>query len=528
MTQDIRSVSRWLHSKSHSNVFSVTNPQGRRSESLSEAAAFIHQYWVDFWQNHHTPPEDQITAHLRQGLPTIHPTEFPDLETEHVISIFRKQRGSAGPDGWSGSELSHLPDAAIDLFVKLAQRWELVGRAPLQMRQARMATLPKPGKSENGSISVQSTRPITVLNTFWQIWNSSKIAHLSFQLWIRRHIPGEIAARRGSSISGVAAQIIEDFAVNGYLLSLDWSKCFDTFSAACSAQLMRDFGLPVGWSNVCQDVWVNQQRWVCFQGCVHGTPLTAPHSIPQGDPLGPILCMLWTTCGHNSVRRAVPVDARPARTVLYMDDRSVTSSSAQSLSHHKNAWSQWSGHVGLIENESNESKVSLAVKSPKLPVPALLAPFVQSSVRVLGAYTAVARRCMCPDEEQRLLLFNSLFESSISMLLCLPCLKRHTVGSLASLLSLLPPVFGPVCVVVMVSASWLTNTSVLFSSAAIPIWKFSLSNISWVLSPAPSIVRSLAGMAHLAVLFAPCVRLSKTLVSPLDVRGSSPTRSVRT
>ena len=399
MTQDIRSVSRWLHSKSQSNVFSVTNPQGRRSESLSEAAAFIHQYWVDFWQNHHTPPEDQITAHLRQGLPTIHPTEFPDLETEHVISIFRKQRGSAGPDGWSGSELSHLPDAAIELFVKLAQRWEIVGRAPLQMRQARMATLPKPGKSENGSISVQSTRPITVLNTFWRIWNSSKIAHLSFQLWIRQHIPGEIAARRGSSISGVAAQIIEDFAVNGYLLSLDWSKCFDTFSAACSAQLMRDFGLPVGWSNVCQDVWVNQQRWVCFQGCVHGTPLTAPHSIPQGDPLGPILCMLWTTCGHNSVRRAVPVDGRPARTVLYMDDRSVTSSSAESLSHHKHAWSQWSGHVGLIENES---KVSLAVKSPKLPVPALLAPFVQSTVRVLGAYTAVARRRMCPDEEQRL------------------------------------------------------------------------------------------------------------------------------
>ena len=381
-------------------MFSVTNPQGRRSETLSEAAAFMYQYWVDFWQNHHTPPEDQIAAHLRQGLPTIHPTEFPmfpDLETEHVISIFRKQRGSAGPDGWSGSELSHLPDAAIALFVKLAQRWEIAGRAPVQMRQARMATPPKPEKSENGSISVQHNRPITVLNTFCRIWNSSKIVHLSFQLWIRQHIPGEIVARCGSSIQGVAAQIIEDFAVHGYLLSLDWSKCFDTFSASCSAQLMRDFGLPVGWSNVCQDVWVNQQRWVRFQGCVHDTPLMAPRSIPQGDPLGPILCLLWTTCGLNSVRRAVPAEAVPVRTVLYMDDRSVISSSAESLSHHKNAWSQWSGHVGLIENES---KVSLGVKSPKLPVPDRLASFVQSSVRVLGAYTAVARRRICPDEQR--------------------------------------------------------------------------------------------------------------------------------
>ena len=25
---------------------------------------------------------------------------------------------------------------------------------------------------------------------------------------------------------------------------------------------MRDFGLPVGWSDVCQDVWANQQQWV--------------------------------------------------------------------------------------------------------------------------------------------------------------------------------------------------------------------------------------------------------------------------
>jgi len=77
---------------------------------------------------------------------------------------------------------------------------------------------------------------------------------------MRQHIPSEITARRGSSIQGVAFQITEDFANYGYLLSLDWSKCFDTFFAQCSAQLMRDFGLPVGWSNVCQDVWTHQQQ----------------------------------------------------------------------------------------------------------------------------------------------------------------------------------------------------------------------------------------------------------------------------
>ena len=55
---------------------------------------------------------------------------------------------------WSGYELSHLLDAAIALFVRLAQRWETAGHAPAQMHQARQATLPKSGKSENGSIFV--------------------------------------------------------------------------------------------------------------------------------------------------------------------------------------------------------------------------------------------------------------------------------------------------------------------------------------------------------------------------------------
>ena len=108
---------------------------------------------------------------------------------------------------------------------------------------------------------------------------------------------------------------------------------------------MREFGFPVVWSNVCQDLWVNQKRCVCFQGCVHHTPLSAPRSIPQGDPFGPILCLLWTTCGFTTVSRAVPADAAPARTVLFMGDRSVVYSSAESLLHQNRAWFQWSGQL---------------------------------------------------------------------------------------------------------------------------------------------------------------------------------------
>ena len=69
---------------------------------FTESSCGLHLInWFGFWQNRHAPPDVQISAQLRQGFPAIHPTEFPDLEIkyEHVISIFRKQRGSAGPVG---------------------------------------------------------------------------------------------------------------------------------------------------------------------------------------------------------------------------------------------------------------------------------------------------------------------------------------------------------------------------------------------------------------------------------------------
>ena len=181
---------------------------------------------------------------------------------------------------------------------------------------------------------------------------------------------------------------------------------------------------------------------------------------PRSIPLGPILCLLGTTCGLNSVRRAVPAEAVPVRTALYMDDRSVISSSAESLSHHKNAWSQWSGHVGLIENES---KVSLAVKSPNCPSLIVLRPsfgplFVSWVLTLLLLVVVCVRtnnnaslRLLEPSRYW--LQFNFPFESSICMLLCSPCLRRHTVGSPVSLLSLPRFVFGPMCAVVTVNAS---------------------------------------------------------------------------
>jgi hypothetical protein len=122
----------------------------------------------------------------------------------------------------------------------------------------------------------------------------------------------------------------------------------------------------------------------------------------------------------------------------------------------------------LIENES---KVSLAVKPPNLPIPDHLASFVQSPVRVLGANTAVCRRRLRPDEEKRLAkasqtismsasvqlpfpLFSSIH---INMLLCLPCFRLPMAGSPSFRPLLLRRVSGWLSAEVMEHVMWQTS-----------------------------------------------------------------------
>ena len=53
---------------------------------------------------------------------------------------------------------------------------------------------------------------------------------------------------------------LEQFTELGYLLSLDYSKCFDTLAPNPTAQLMKAWGLPRGLADICLDVWSHQVR----------------------------------------------------------------------------------------------------------------------------------------------------------------------------------------------------------------------------------------------------------------------------
>ena len=80
-------------------------------------------------------------------------------------------------------------------------------------------------------------------------------------------------------------------------------------------------------------------------------PTSGP-SMPQGDPMGPVIMTLWAWLGWLHAERlcsGVP----GAFTRIYVDNRSVVVSRAWALSERYYHWSQWSATVGLYIYQAN-------------------------------------------------------------------------------------------------------------------------------------------------------------------------------
>ena len=309
-------------------------------------------------------------------------------------------RGSAGPDGWTGPEIAHLPLEALMVFRQVALRWEACGKVPATLREAHMVSIPKDDKVLDGVLAVQHTRPITVLNAHWRLWASAWLQTDGFRQWIAKHIPDNVRARKGFSIIGTAAAVLEDFTEQGYALSLDWSKCFDCLSPGVTSKLMTSWNLPPGIAAVCADIWSHQKRWVSWSDCTCQEPLLTAtiYSVPQGDPFGPFVAMLWATCGLTHVESRVPPEL-PATTTLYVDDRSIVSSDPFALVARKRLWFEWSHLVGLKENTSQVAVVATTAARRRLAEECGLADFIKTSIRVLGAHTASRARQLTEDEQ---------------------------------------------------------------------------------------------------------------------------------
>ena len=164
-------LSRWLKSKTNLVGVSVASEAGAVAETDVEAAETIRRYWQTFWAaaGAAQPALQNRVQSILGGVAALPQQDWAPPSGAVLAEVAKGGKGSAGPDGWSGPELSALPVDVFDTFALLGSRWLDMGGAPSQFLESRMICLPKGGKgSADHVIGVQDTRPITILSAWWR------------------------------------------------------------------------------------------------------------------------------------------------------------------------------------------------------------------------------------------------------------------------------------------------------------------------------------------------------------------------
>ena len=141
--------------------------------------ALVLNYWKEFWlrlgraRPASAACTEALLATVEQPAPEV---ALPLPSGADLLAWARKARRGGSPDGWTGSEIKHLPSEVFDTFVTLAQGWIDNGVVLAPFCQGRMVCLPKPGGHVlNRTVPVDKLRPITIMSTWWRLWVSPSL-----------------------------------------------------------------------------------------------------------------------------------------------------------------------------------------------------------------------------------------------------------------------------------------------------------------------------------------------------------------
>ena len=126
----------------------------------------------------------------------------------------------------------------------------------------------------------------------------------------------------------------QEFGDYDYCLALDYQKAFDSMDHLLPLRVMQHVGVPLQICNLIRYQWDNHKRLCSFNGTVHPEPLVNSKGIPQGDGLSPIALSLVLSIVQRYQMRHVPC----AKTLLYIDDRTILARNMQDLTNAFNLW----------------------------------------------------------------------------------------------------------------------------------------------------------------------------------------------
>ena len=238
---------------------------------------------------------------------------------------------AAGPDGWEARWIAELPQPALIRLAQLYALCETKGVWPSSMIHWRIVFLPK--SKPNQWPSPLEMRPICIGSVLYRMWTRIRLTHLRNFL-TQFLVPYQSGGIGGPSVQDLLISWHQEFGDYDYCLALDYQKAFDSMDYILPIHVMEQVGVPMQICNLIGYQWDNHKRWCSFNGTVHPQPLVNSKGIPQGDGWSPIALSLVLSVVQRYQTRHVPC----AKTLLYIDDRTILARNMQDLTNALHLW----------------------------------------------------------------------------------------------------------------------------------------------------------------------------------------------
>ena len=388
MRNDQSKARQWLKKQNTlpvTSVYEASYDGGGASKSNQEALKTIRAFWQTIWHRNGPSPNDAFQSWCLHT-PRAQALPWKKLSAQEMYTQAKKQRGSAaGPDGFSGTEVSELPLRAWEILEILLDRWISRGELPSVWQSVRQVHLQKPDaklRPDDGAIAAQDMRPISIQCCIWRVIASSWASRASTRAWIASWVhPTACGGLRNKSVAKAVDSLFQKFEKSGILLSLDFKKCFDTVHPTFGIACLRHLGCPAPMLTMLEIIW-QQFRWLTYNGECQPTPVSVNTSMPQGDAISPLTLLAVMTGVTRSVL-AQEVVSFPL--VTYLDDRNMIAETPEQTFRLWCTWQHVSQSAGLWENDSKVRVVArkAAHKSQLLQI-GFKEHHVVNAARVLG------------------------------------------------------------------------------------------------------------------------------------------------
>jgi len=361
MRTDQSKARKWIKEQNTlpvTSVYEASYKEGGSSTSNQEALKAIQAFWQTIWNRNGPSPSDAFQSWCLHT-PRAQALPWNNLRAQEMCTQAKKQRGSAaGPDGFSGTEVSELPLRAWEIVEILLDRWISRGELPSVWQSVRQVHLQKPDaklRPKDGAIAAQDMRPISIQCCIWRIIASSWASRASTRAWVASWVhPTACGGLRNKSVAKAVDSLFQNFEKSGILLSLDYKKCFDTVHPTFGIACLRHLGAPPPMLTMLEIIW-QQSRWLTYNGECQPNPVGVDTSMPQGDAISPLTLLAVMT---GVTRSVLAQEAVYFPLVTYLDDRNMI---AQTPAQTYRLWCTWqhvSQSVGLWENDSKVKAVA--------------------------------------------------------------------------------------------------------------------------------------------------------------------------